>query len=659
MSSESFYEDGSPFTLQQVEAACSFTAPKTDKVVIAELPGSSTAFRLSRRDTAVQASVQYPDQSTQATPSCKEQAVQVTPHYQDTSTQVAPSYHDQSTQLSVTYENRETQIASHYTEQAVQYVSEERIPAVNAEQCAPDPHVESQSSLAAAFFTARNCSTAGQGLEPHPLVDVSLDHNVITIIFPESIEVRMLRSVQGDKIVVDPARLSRAASSEALAQGEVYTPSYVRGDQEAANILRQRYGSRSSSTFSSNSAVADQRRTSLSNLVVPEASGTAENSHYAEAGEHLTSLSQPEEQFLELTPQVDQDVHPSTAKVDLAADSSAQPQVNGKRRASSVPYWFQSEDGVPEQPATPPARPQTLSQFRSVPLIRIQRPSTDSTMVFGVGTKAVKSTSPVPPAADVPAVPVGNPDASPPNTRLEGHTHRHGRGGPHGRPRDRDSNGVLPVAVDRVGFRTRLKHKGSIVGRKGRQKIVFRKRVLRVLLGKELAATVQTLQTTGENAVATVQTLRTTGEDAVATVQTLQTIWQDAVAAANRATTATAPAQIDGSHDERKTRRQDKVLAKRQKKAIKQQAKYTLAKTNNEALLSTPCVTCRGQTAYVLRFVYENKLKMLKHEFPEMRRRTRKYAAKAYVAKMKCTCAEGTPIGGPRAPEALPERRDM
>jgi hypothetical protein len=235
----------------------------------------------------------------------------------------------------------------------------------------------------------------------------------------------MLRRPRGDKIILDPVAHSRAASSEVVAQGVVYTPGVEREKEPTSKTVEQRSPSTSCSSCSSESSCssAERRSSPPPKLIASLASGTAEGCPYTDAKQNISSqsLGRTQDSISQRKVTLDSEVppiSPTTSLPDLlnASNSSAQAarrtRSNGKRRASSVSYWFESEKedrkGASAQSLT---RPQTLAHSRSVPLIRLQRPSTDSERMFGLSNRAakpVKSVYPVVPVAPAPSEPVGH-----------------------------------------------------------------------------------------------------------------------------------------------------------------------------------------------------------------------------------------------------------
>jgi hypothetical protein len=191
----------------------------------------------------------------------------------------------------------------------------------------------------------------------------------------------------------------------------------------------------------------------------------------------------------------------------------------------------------------------------------------------------------------------------------------------------------------KTGVRARVKRKGSNIGRKGRKKIIFRKKVLRMLLGKELAETVsQTLSTT-ENvappAAASAQPSDVVSSTAAPTSAVPKTplptpalplgVIPLAPAQLDGADATVGPEQpymagdldaeetplipaLDGLHEGIKAEYAAKEIRLRRKqdrhrkKEERRNDKYEQAKTNLEALTSTPCLKCGGQRAYILNF---------------------------------------------------------
>jgi hypothetical protein len=241
----------------------------------------------------------------------------------------------------------------------------------------------------------------------------------------------------------------------------------------------------------------------------------------------------------------------------------------------------------------------------------------------------------------------------------------------------------LPVdtpAGEKLGMRARVKRKGSKVGRKGR-KLVFRKKVLRILLGKELAETVhQTLQARENDAgVATGATepvrgmtpsavsLATHAADPVADVTPMGVApWPTSAlpispipvpptqvdgpssgkpnasslgsADMSTDTIPTGPAEVDGSHEGRQAKRQEKKEQKRQEKEDERVVEYNEWKISIEVLLSIQCSICEGQKPDVLKVIFETRMKIFKYENPASSRKERKIAAKAFIEKLECKC---------------------
>lgn len=690
--------------------------------------------------------------SAQASPACQDQATQTTVEYDVRDTQlitqdndyvghVAPvrehqtletpedhqeplkakekrAFHDQASQTDyvICTAERSTHSEDHLQREVVHAVESDDAhrQALNPGYTILDPNPESYSSTDVAFFTARNCSTVSQTRRNDLLdVGVSLEPNKITIEFSQGTKVHMLQRIHGGKIILDPTALPRAASSEALAQGEVYTPGYVR---EKGTKTTEQCSPSTSSSYSSDSSCSniEQRPTPVGKLAASEPSGTAEDSYDIKAKQHLTSIihESADESVYQRRPPTNSEAALETGEVVLSTtpfpdlpidiDSSAavvRPAlVNGKGRSSSVSYWSESEDEDPKQvESSLIARPQTLAQFRSVPIIRVQRPSTDAEMVFGLGTRTVKpskSASPLVSMAEASDEPTGNvalPHADPPVT-SSGSKKRFRE-----RLRDRRTKQAIPVDAaggggggggGKAGIRARVKRKGSNVGRKGRKKFIFRKKVLRVLLGKELADTIsQTLKTT-ENATSAgaAEPVHVVAYKAVPTSAASKSPLPDPALAPG--VPLLAPAQMDGSHGgkfvsspiptdtrvdidtipvisavdgshERKAERRAKKEIKRQRKDQKRNEEYEQAKTNLEALISTPCMKCGGQKAYILNFIWENKKKMLKHEKPEMKKRHRKKEVTQYVENLECRCPRGTGTAAYGSPEAVSKAKEM
>lgn len=749
MSSETVQEEGGPFTLQQVIAATSFTTVGTRaQTTVTELPAAPVVERSLHEDTSIRASFEQYDQATQAIPDFRDQSVQAEDSHHHKSVQVSPDCKDQAIQISAEYHDQHTQLTAHYIDQGVQSTSANEslqpgttephrgpseakgkrsfhdqglhtdhdtstverssarkrrdspgrsIHVVESEghlqQALKPGHIvinentEFHSSTNIACFTARNCSTVSQTRRTGLLeVGVSFEPNTITIELPEGAKFHMLQRIRWGKIVIDPGVLPRARSSEALAQGELYTPGSVPKTEPKPTAQL----SQSASSASSRSSLEGSPNLPPK-FVANEASGPAKGSHYTEASQQLTSpmhqiTDEPDEQQkvltnTEATPPADEVTFTTTsfAKLPNAADPSEQAahraHVSSKRRPSSVSYCFHPEDDDPNQVGSNTIdRPQTLSHFRSVPLIRVQRPSTDPDVVFELGAKAVKLVH----TADPPSVPNENivlPSASLPTVSTGRKKHFSDRL----RSRSSKQAGSLKLAASgKVGVRDRIK-------RKGRNKLIFRKKVLRFLLGKELAERVsQDLDTAGNT------TRGATGlsqlANASGAVPTTRPRLQEP--ALPLGATPLAPAQMDGSDcrstvssqsssevsldagmmpvipaldgsDERKATRRASKEIKRQKKEQELQAQYEQAKTNLEALISTPCIKCGGQRAYILNFVWENKKNMIKHDEPDLKRRHRRKEVTKYVESIECRCPRGTSTAGYGSPEAVPRAKEM
>lgn len=725
---------GGPFTLEQVTAATSFTTSRTcAQTSASELPATSAVETLLLEDAGEQASFEYYDEVTRAKSHRPDQSVQAEPSYQHASLQISPARQDKAVQITAEYRDQETQLTAHYVDQGVQsalssehlqvqdtrihqapsaangkrifhnqasqtdhdysFVSKSPVQKdsksplliIHAVEAGGQPHEsrnsghivisensESHSSTDIAFFTAKNCSTVSPTQRTEPLdFGVSLDPNTVTIEFPEGAIVHMLQRIRGGKIVIDPGLLPRARSSEALAQGKIYTPHQVR-DQEP-NCAARSSRSASSASYSVASSTSSPEKTSSSppKVTTVEASKTAEDSHYSDARQQLTSQTHESAESFNYqhdpstkteavrSGEAVADLIISAPELPLAAESGAQKRldhVNGKQKAPSVAYLFESEDENPKEVGqASPTRPQTLGQFQSVPLIRVQRPSTDSEMMFRLGTRAVKpspSAHPLVCAADPPAVPTDHviiPPASP---------------------------------AKKVSRRERIK-------RKGRKKLILRKKVLRFLLGTELAERVSYDWSTTENTSRGGTGAAQVANDASGAVPTpVASRSQLPESALPLGITPLAPAQVDGSDcrstvsgdsssvtsldtdtapsisaldglQEREAKRRAKKELKLQKKEQEHVEAYELAKTNLEALTSTPCIKCGGQRAFILNFVWENKNNMLKHEQPEMKRRHRKKAVTEYVESIECRCPLGTSTAAHGCPEAVSKAKEM
>jgi hypothetical protein len=674
VSSETIQEGG-PFTIKQVAAATSFTTGRTREDTASELP-ATLAIEALPEDNDVQASLTYLDQATQVNLHYQDQSVQSTlPNEPPQRTPKIPPKPSEAKGKRASH-NQACQTEHDLLEiSSGQGVSESPVlvlPPAESKGSSPEApntgHIvinenpESHSSTDFAFFTAKNCSSVSQARRSGSLdAGISLDPNTITIEFPEGAKVHMLQRILGGKIVIDPGTLPRARSIEALAQGEVYTPSCAREQKSKLGG-----SSRSLSSASSSS------RTSLPKIATKKALGTAEGSHYYEARQHLSSQvhqSVDNSDRQQEIPKETEVTRPTgeaavlstrTPEPPVAVDSSehvARPtRVNNKRKASPAPYWFESEDdnckGVV---AGSPARPRTPGQLQSVPLIVVQRPSTDSDMGFGIGTKAVKSTpltALLAPVAAAPAVLI-------------------------------DQVGLPPTILPmKVHFRNRLK-------RKGRQKLIFRKRVLRFLFGKELAELVShDLDTVTSTMGGVTGTVQVANDVSGAVLTPVASHIPFAEPALPLGITPLAPAQVDGSgckstvsddgtsatsvdadttttisaldgSEERKAKRRAKKEIKLQKKEQERNDEYELAKTNLEALTSTPCIKCGGQRAFILNFVWENKNNMLKHEDPDLGRRARKKAVTEYVESIECRCPRGTTTAGRGSAGAVARAKEM
>jgi hypothetical protein len=769
VSSETVQEEGGPFTLQQVTAATSFTIERTrTQITVTELPATPVVEPSPREDTGVRTSFEYHDQATQANPDFQDQTVQAEDSYYHKSVQVSPACKDQAIQVSAEYHDQDTQFTTHYIGQGLHSTSanESLQPgtteplresseakgkrafhdqALQTDRCSskfegssvqrksnspgPSIHVvesegdlrqaqnpghivisenpESHFSTNIAFFTARNCSPVSQTRRTGLLeLGVLLDPDKITIELPEGARVHMLQRIRRGKIEIDPGVLPRAQSSEALAQGKLYTPGYVpETEAKPAAQLTQSASSASCPSASSSSSL-EGNPTSPPKFVATEASvaaaGAADGSHYTEAKQQLTSQThqsadepdqlQKVQANTEATPPADEVAFTATSfsKPPNAADSSAKAahraRVSGKLSPSSVSYWFESEDEDPNQAGSNTVfGPETLSQFSSVPLIRVQRPSTDLDMVFGLGTKAVKpspSVSPLVPTADPTPVQTENvvlPLASLPTASTGGKKHFRDR------LRDRSSKQAVPLdlsAGGKVGVRNRIKQKG-------RKKLILRKKVLRFLLGKELAERVSQDLDTAENTTRGATGVAQLSNDASGAVPN-SAAWRPRFhePALPLGVTSLAPAQIDGSDcrsavsdqyysevsldadmtpmipaldgsDERRANHRARKEIKCQKKEQELQAGYEQAKTNLEALISTPCIKCGGQRAYILNFVWENKNKMIKHDEPDLKRRHRRKKVTEYVESIECRCPRGTSTAAYGSPEAVPRAKEM
>ena len=764
VSSETIQEENGPFTPKQVSAATSFTNPRARvQPTVPKLSRASAVEAPPlRKDTGVQASCDYHDKATQSKSDNQDQSAQPECSYEQNSAQAIPAFQDQAIQVGVKYKDSYTQSVVPYTDNTAQTASIkeswklrpgqiqqeppgatgkrsfhdqasqtdchkvpiERIPApvesnvpgffhtgkseevlkqaVSPRDIIRAANPASHSSTDVAFYTARDCSTVDQ-TRRNSLLDIgaSVEPNTITITFPRGIKVHMLQRVRGGKIILDPGALPRATSSEALAQGEVYTPGYVREEQSIPADRCSR--SASCSPCSSPSSCSSLAGTTTSKLRadVTAASVTVKDSRHIEANQD-PSL-QPNDSADEADSQQKSAINTQSLSRAgaVACSASSLPElsdtvasitptdrradVNGKRRASSVSYWFESREEDPIGAGSDiVTRPQTLAQFRSVPLIRVQRPSTDTDMGFGLGTRAVKhlrSESPHPSAREAPALPAG--DAALHVAELPTGSKGH-RKHIHEHLTDRMSKQAVPVEPPiggKTGVRARVKRKGGNVGRKGRKKIIFRKKVLRLLLGKDLAETVsQTLNTT-ENvapvAAPSAQPPDIVSSAAAPTSAVPETPLPEpalpepplpvgvtplASAQLGGADLAAKPKSaipaVDGLH-ERKAEHAAKKEIKRRQGEEKRKDMYEQAKTNLEALTSTPCVECGGQRAYILNFAYENKKKILEYEQPEMKRRHRRKAVRNYVERVECRCPRGTGTAGWGSPEAVLKAKEM
>ena len=670
------------------------------------------------RDKLTQFIVDNRSQEAQVTPDCRDQGIQATStsayenHTVQTKTAASePSeekgkraFHDQTSQTDCRASlvrkppvQSEIELPGRYIE-GIEFEDEQRQP-LKTHHSTTQVQTESRSFSELTFFTARHCSQlTGLRQSSLSLLDIPRSPNEIFLSIPEDIPFRMLRRPRGDKIILDPVAHSDAASSEAVAQGIVYTPGFEREEELASNTVEQRSPSTSCSSCSSESSCSSTERRSSPppKVIASQASGTAEGSHYIDAKQNLSSqsLGRAEDSVSQrkVTPDSEAPpISPTTSLPELrnASDSSAQAahrtRSNGKRRASSVSYWFESEGEDPKgASAQSLTRPQTLAQFRSVPLIRLQRPSTDSERMFGLGNRAVKpikSVDPVVSVAPAPLAPVEHiafPDVSLPVPPAGGKKHLRDR------LKDRRGKQFLPTdtpAGGKLGMRARVKRKGSKVGRKGR-KLVFRRKVLRILLGKELAETVhQTLQAKGNAAgVATgaaepvrgmtpsAVSIATHAADPVNNVTSMVVAPLPTSAlpissipvsptqvdgassgkvnassldsSTDMSTDAipTGPAEVDGSHEGRKAKPQDKKEQKRQEKEDKRVDEYNDWKTDIEALLSNPCSKCEGHKPDILKVVFETKKKIFKYENLGSSRRERETAAKAFIEKLQCKC---------------------
>jgi hypothetical protein len=671
-----------------------------------------------RKDIGVQVSCKYYDKVIQTKSECQDRSVQPQFSYEQISAQALPALRDQAIQVGIKYKDSYTQSAIQSTDYTTQtaFIKEgwkarteskqglpeakgkrsfhdqasqtdchkvpvERTPtpiesdllgsvrtvnskeefkqAVRPKDIVLSANPASHSSTDCAFSTARDCSTASQTRRNSLLgIGVSLQPQTITINFPAGVKVHMLQRVRGGKIILDPGALPRATSSEALAQGEVYTPGYVR--EEESNPFDRCSPHVSCSPCSSPSSCSSLARTTTSRPKADAAtSATLEDSHRSEAKQdsalqtHHTA-DEADSQKSATNTQADSragGVARSPSSLPELSDTIAssthaarRADVHGKRRASSVSYWFESREEDPRGFGSDSlTRPQTLAQFRSVPLIRVQRPSTDTEMVFGLGTRAVKpsrSASPLPSAREVPALPAT--DAALRAIELPTGSKGH-RKHINERLTDRMSKQAVPVdnsTGGKTGVRARVKRKGSNIGRKGRKKIIFRKKVLRMLLGKELAETVsQTLSTT-ENvappAAASAQPSDVVSSTAAPTSAVPKTplptpalplgVIPLAPAQLDGADATVGPEQpymagdldaeetplipaLDGLHEgikaeyaAKKEIRLRRKQDRHRKKEERRNDKYEQAKTNLEALTSTPCLKCGGQRAYILNF---------------------------------------------------------
>ena len=656
----------------------------------------ATQTKSECQDRSVQQEYLYEQTPAQAFPALREQTIQVGGKYKDSYTQYAiqstdcttqtasikegwkartesqrglpeakgkRSFHNQASQTDchkVPVERNPTQIESELLGSVHTVNSKEELKqAVSPRDIVLGANPASHSSTDCAFFTARDCSTASQTRRNSLLgIGVSLEPHTITINFPAGVKVHMLQRVRGGKIILDPGTLPRATSSEALAQGEVYTPGYV--CEEESNPFDRCSPHASCSPCSSPSSCSSLARTTTSRRKadVAQASATVQESHHTEAEQDPTLQNQDSSGEANSQQDLATNTQPDSQTGGVAHSSSSLPElsdtgvlgthaarradVNGKRRASSVSYWFESREEDPKGFGSDSlTRPQTLAQFRSVPIIRVQRPSTDTEMVFGLGTRAVKpsrSASPLPSARVVPALPAN--DAALGALELPTGSKGH-RKHIHERLTDRMSKQAVPVdssTKTKPGVRARVKRKGSNVGRKGRKKIIFRKKVLRMLLGKELAETVsQTLSTTDNVAPAAVPSAQpsdvvsSTAAPTSAVPKTPLPTPALPEPALPLGATPLAPAQLDGADatvgpeqpymagdldaeemplipaldglQERKAKYAAKKEIRHRKKEEKRNDKYEQAKTNLEALTSTPCLKCSGQRAYILNFV--------------------------------------------------------
>lgn len=488
---------------------------------------------------------------------------------------------------------------------------------------------------------------------------------------------------------------------------------------------KQRSSSNSCSSCCSESSCSSvERNTTLPpRIIVSQASDTAEGFHYTDAKQHLSLQSQgsvedsDSQQRLLTNSEISEAHQPvsltaSSAGLCDPSESSVQAarrfRSNGKRRASSVSYWFESEEEDPkEASANSLARTQTLARFRSVPLIRLQRPSTDSERMFGLGSRAMKPSKSADPVVSIPVepfpitvaatpaspAPVGHiafPDVSLPVTKAAGKKHLRDR------LKGRRGKQFLPVdpsVSENLGIRGLVKRKGGNIGRKGRQKVVFRKKVLRILLGKELADTVQQALQTKANAtgLATVAAelvhglnpieasvtyhaadpvhnvtpagvaplptpavpassipVSPTNVDGPSCEEAVEPSLHVSIDLSNDEIAAGLP-QVDGSHEESKAKHQERKKYKLQEKEDKRRAEYEEVETDIEVLLSIPRKKCEGHKPDVLELVYEAKGKMLKYETPDGSRKERKIASKAFIEKLKCKClpTKGEGIAGP------------
>jgi hypothetical protein len=691
-----------------------------------------------RKDIGVQVSCKYYDKAIQTKSECQDRSVQPQFSYEQISAQALPALRDQAIQVGIKYKDSYTQSAIQSTDYTTQtaFIKEgwkarteskqglpeakgkrsfhdqasqtdchkvpvERTPtpiesdllgsvrtvnskeefkqAVRPKDIVLSANPASHSSTDCAFSTARDCSTASQTRRNSLLgIGVSLQPQTITINFPAGVKVHMLQRVRGGKIILDPGTLPRATSSEALAQGEVYTPGYVR--EEESNPFDRCSPHTSCSPCSSPSSCSSLARTSTSRpkADVATASATVEDSHHFGAKQDPTLQTHDSADEAGCQQDLATNTQPNSQAGGVARSPSSLPElsdtiassthaarradVHGKRRASSVSYWFESREEDPRGFGSDSlTRPQTLAQFRSVPLIRVQRPSTDTEMIFGLGTRAVKpsrSASPLPSAREVPALPAT--DAALRAIELPTGSKGH-RKHIHERLTDRMSKQAVPVdnsTGGKTGVRARIKRKGSNMGRKGRKKIIFRKKVLRMLLGKELAETVsQTLSAT-DNVVPAAAPSAQPSDVVSSTAAPTSTVPETPLPTPALpepalpepalpepalpepalpeptlplGVTPLAPAQLDGADatispeqpylaghldaeetplipaldglHEMKADYAAKKEIRHRKKEEKRNDKYEQAKTNLEALTSTPCLKCGGQRAYILNFV--------------------------------------------------------